>query len=109
MDGALSRPSLTLLIEQGLRVLPISPLVGEMPGRAEGGIDYASGLPGHAHTHRHPHGMFFIISWVIGIMLALRWCMTQSEPASAMPTMMSVKISAISVQPPSERGFMCRK
>nr|CAI0339016.1 hypothetical protein SHINE37_42870 [Rhizobiaceae bacterium] len=38
MDGAPFRPSLTLLMEQGFRFLPISPLEGEMPGRAEGGV-----------------------------------------------------------------------
>ena len=35
--------------------------------------------------------------------------MTQSEPASAITTRMTVKISAIMVQPPSDLVFMCRK
>ena len=34
---------------QGFRVLLISPLVGEMPGRAEGGI------PGDTSELGHPH------------------------------------------------------
>ena len=36
-DGEMSRPSPTLPIEQGFHSQPISPLVGEMAGRPEGG------------------------------------------------------------------------
>ena len=35
--------------------------------------------------------------------------MTQIVPTTAMVSMISVKASDISVQPPSARGFMCRK
>ena len=46
----------------------ISPLEGEMPGRAEGGMRHGT----HA-SYLHPNqGMFFIISGDIGIMFALR-------------------------------------
>ena len=37
LDVALFRPTLMLLIKREACFLPISPLVGEMPGRAEGG------------------------------------------------------------------------
>ena len=50
------------------------------------------------------------MSWlIIGIMLWLRWYITHNEPDSAIPTIMIVKISAITVQPFSDLVFMCRK
>lgn len=49
------------------------------------------------------------ISWLIGIMLWLRWYITHSEPDSAITTRITVKISAITVQPFSALVFMCRK
>lgn len=41
-----------------------------------------------------------------GIMLALRWYITQSEPDSMITTTMMVKSSAVIVQPPSAFGEM---
>src|SRR5689334_7673472 len=57
------------------------------------------------------HGVahFIPLIWWIGIMLLLRWCITHSDPDSAITTMTMVKISAIMVQPFSEAVFMCRK
>jgi hypothetical protein len=53
------------------------------------------------------HGIC-LMSWT-GIILVLRWYMTQSEPARAITTRMMVKTSASIVQPPSDFPFMCRK
>src|SRR3546814_9910814 len=54
------------------------------------------------------HGNWFM-SCGIGIMLVLRWRMTHSDPASAMPSTMIVKTSEVSDQPPSAFGVMWRK
>ena len=53
--------------------------------------------------------VFFIISGDMGIMFVFRWCMTQSEPASTITRMITEKIEAASVQPPSAERFTCRK
>jgi len=57
---------------------------------------------------RTAQGMFFM-SWIIGIMLWLRWYITHNEPASVITTSTSVKIRASIDQPPSTLVFMCRK
>ncbi len=55
------------------------------------------------------HGMFFM-SWADGgIMLVLRWYITQIDPLKVMTTSTSVKTSASNDQPPSILVFMCRK
>ena len=73
------------------------------------------------HQHRSPHsaargrrqhvrhGMFRMSAADIGIMLVLRWYITQVEPESTMTRMMTVNSSAIIDQPPSILGLMCRK
>src|SRR3546814_16663216 len=54
------------------------------------------------------HGCWFMACG-IGIMLVFRWCITHSDPASAMPRTMIVKTSEVSDQPTSAFGVMWRK
>ena len=60
-----------------------------------------------SHRPKGGHGIL-LISWT-GIMLVVRWCMTHSDPDSAITTMTMVKISAIMLQPFSDVVFMCSK
>lgn len=62
---------------------------------------------GNGDIHKNNHGDRLIAC--TGIMLAFRWYITHSEPVSAITTMMTVKISAIRVQPFSAWEVMCRK
>ena len=81
---------------------------GAAQGRRRGrGAGPARGLPVVGGPDQ---GALCMTSWAdIGIMLLLRWYITQTEPESMIVTSVIVKIIAMKVQPCSECVFMCRK
>jgi len=66
-------------------------------------------LPLNGRRALYPYGILRIISGETGIMLVFMWYITHNEPTRAIRIITRVNSIDMTIQPPSDERFMCKK